>query len=260
MLGILDSGIGGLGIARKIIKRLPACDILYFGDTARAPYGNKSAAAVIRYAVQNTEILLHKGAKAVLIASHTIAAVAGQQIREVCGGVPVLDVMGLTAKLALQTAPGCVVGIMASRAAVASNRYPETILNLNSEARVYSAACPLLAPLVEEGWLKKPETVRIVKKYLHPLKVRQIDTLILGGNHYVLLKKIIQRKIGKRVCVVDGCDAVPAALVEFFIENNELKKTICIDGRHQFLVSDLDEHLLKSAKQVFGGHISLDQT
>ena len=257
MLGILDSGIGGLGIARKIMERFPDCDILYYGDTVRAPYGDKSAAAVIRYALQNTEILLRKGAQVVLIASHTIACVAGRQVRDACG-VPVLDVIGPTARLALQTASKCVVGIVASRAAVVSNGYPETILSLNSEAKVYSAACPLLTPLVEEGWLKKPETVRIVKKYLHPLKVRQIDTLILGANHYALLKKIIQRKIGKRVHVIDACDAVPAALVDFLNENGALKSAICKGGRHQFLVSDLNEHVLKSAKRLYGRNIDLE--
>jgi glutamate racemase len=257
MLGILDSGIGGLGIAQKIMEGFPDCDILYFGDTARAPYGDKSAAAVIRYALQNTEILLLKGAKVILIASHTIACVAGRQVREAFG-VPVLDITGPTVTLALQTTPKCVVGIMASRAAVGSNCYPEAILSLNPEAKVYSAACPLLEPLVQEGWLKKPETVRIVKKYLHPLKVRQIDTLILGANHYALLKKIIQRKIGKRVHVIDACDAVPAALADFFKENDELKRAICKGGRQQFLVSDLNAHLLKSAKQLFKGNISLD--
>jgi glutamate racemase len=257
MLGILDSGIGGLGITRKIMERFPDCDILYYGDTARAPYGDKSAAAVIRYALQNTEILLRKGAQAVLIASHTIACVAGRQVRE-ASGVPVLDVTGPTVTLALQTTPKCVVGIVASRAAVASNGYPEAILSLNSEAKVYSAACPLLTPLVEEGWLKKPETVRIVKKYLHPLKVRQIDTLILGANHYALLKTIIQRKIGKRVHVIDACDAVPAALVDFLKQNGELKRAICKGGPHRFLVSDLSENLLKSAKRLFGSKIDLE--
>jgi glutamate racemase len=257
MLGILDSGIGGLGIVQNIMERSPDCSILYFGDTARAPYGEKNAAAVIRYALRNAEILLHKGAVAVLITSHTIACVAGRQVREAFG-VPVLDVTGPTVKLALQTSPKCVVGIMASRAAVGSNCYPAAILNLNSEAKVYSAACPLLVPLVEEGWLKKPETVRIVKKYLHPLKVRQIDTLILGGNHYALLKKTIQRKIGKRVHIIDACDAVPAALVDFFKDNNELKRAIFKGGRHQFLLSDLNENLLKSAKRFFKGNISLD--
>jgi len=244
-------------IARKIMERLPDCDILYFGDTARAPYGNKSAAAVIRYALQNAEILLQKGAKAVLIASHTIACVAGRQVRDLLG-VPVLDVTGPTVKLALQATPKGVVGIMASRGAVGSNCYPETILSLNSEAKVYSAVCPLLVPLVEEGWLKKPETVRIVKKYLYPLKIRQIDTLILGGNHYFQLKHIIQRKIGKRVHVIDANDAIPAALADFLDENDDLKRALLNGNPPRFLVSDLTEHWLKSTKLIFGKNIDLE--
>ncbi|MEW6671426.1 MAG: glutamate racemase [Thermodesulfobacteriota bacterium] len=257
MLGILDSGIGGLGIARKIMERFPDCDFLYFGDTARTPYGDKSRAAVIRYAIQNTEILRQQGARAVLIASHTIACVAGREVRE-SFDMPVLDVMEPTVRLALQASPKFIFGIMASHSAVGSNRYPAAILSLNSEARVFSAACPLLAPLVDEGWLKKPETVRIVKKYLHPLKVRQIDTLILGSNHYTLLKKIIQRKIGKRVHIIDAGDAVPAALADFFKENHGLERAIRRDGQRRFLVSDLDGHLLKSARRFFGGNIALE--
>jgi glutamate racemase len=257
MLGILDSGIGGLRVVRKIMERLPDCDILYFGDTARTPYGDKSATTIIRYALQDTEALLQKGAKAVLIASHTIACVAGRQVKEAFD-VPVFDLMGPTVRLALQTTSKGFIGVMASRAAALSNCYPDVILSLNPQAKVYSAACPLLAPLVQEGWLKKPETVRIVKKYLLPLKVRQIDTLILGGNHYFLLNKIIQRKIGKRVHLVDAGDAVSAALTDFFNENDALKSTICKGGRHQFLVSDLSEHLLQSAKRLFGKNIDLE--
>ena len=256
MLGILDSGIGGLRLARKIMGRFPDCDILYFGDTARAPYGAKSAAAVIRYALQNTESLLHQGAQAVFIASHTISCVAGRQVRKAFG-VPVFDVTGPTIQLALETTPGFVLGILASRATIDSNRYPEEILSVTPEAKVYSAACPLLVPLVEEGWLKRPETVRIVKRYLHPLKVRQIDTLILCGNHYALLKKIIQRKIGKRVRLIDACDAVPAALADFFKENDALRRVVCKRGRRRFVLTELNPYLLKSAKRIFGGNISL---
>lgn len=257
MLGILDSGIGGLGIARRIAKRFPDCDILYFGDTARAPYGDKSAATVSGYALQNTGRLLQMGARAVLIASHTISCVAGRQVGEAFD-VPVFDVTTPTIQLALETTPTFVLGILASRTTIASNRYPEEILSLIPEAKVYSAACPLLVPLVEEGWLKKPETVRIVKKYLHPLKVRQIDTLILCGNHYGRLKKIIQRKIGKRVHIIDACDAVPTALADFLKENDELKRVICKSGRRRFVLSDLNPHLSDAAKRIYGGNISLE--
>jgi len=239
------------------MERLPDCDIIYFADTARAPYGDKSAATVVRYARQNMETLLQKGAVAVLIASHTIACVAGRELKETFG-VPILDIREATAQTALKITSKRVIGIMATQSAAASNSYPEAIRSLNSRAKVYSAACPLLTPLVEEGWLKKPETVRIVKKYLHPLKVRQIDTLILGCNHYSLLRKIIQRKIGKRVHIIDACDVVPAALIDFFKENNELEKSIRKGGRCQFLASDLNARILLSAKRIFRGNISLE--
>jgi glutamate racemase len=256
MLGILDSGIGGLRIARKIMERLPDCDILYFGDTARAPYGDKSAATIIRYTRQNMEILLAEGAKAVVIVSHSIACVAGRQVRETTD-VPVLDVVGPVVKQTLAASRNFSFGVIGSWAVADSNCYPEAILSVKPDARVYSAACPLLAPLVVENWLKKPETIRIAKKYLHPLKVRQIDTLILGGSYYTFIKKIIQRKMGKRVNLIDAGDILPTALADFLKTDSEAGNGVTRGGTHRFLVSDLSDHLSKSAKRFFNKNISL---
>jgi glutamate racemase len=256
MIGVLDSGIGGLSVTRKIMEQFPDYDIVYFGDTARAPYGNKNPETIIRYALENTEILLANGARAVIIASHTVSCVAGRPVRARFN-VPVLDVMTPTVHLALEVTRNFAIGVMASRAAVGRNSYQEAILNVKPEAKVYSVACPLLFPLVEEGWLKKPETIRIVKKYLHPLKVRQIDTLILGGNHYTLLKRVIQRKIGQKVSIIDAADAIAEAFNNFLQNNSELEKTINKQGKHQFLVSDLTEHLLKTARSIIKRNISL---
>lgn len=257
MIGILDSGIGGLRVVRKIIDRFPDRDLLYLGDTARKPYGDKSAAAITRYAFQSVETLLKEGVKAVIIVSHTIACVAGRQVRETYN-VPVMDVVAPVVSRAIQASRNSSFGVIGSRAVADSSCYTEAILRAAPDARVYSVACPLLAPLVEEGWLKKPETARIVKKYVSPLKTRQVDTFILGCNHYILLKPIIQRKIGKKKIIIDACDAIPTALNAFLEKNGAAAQPAVETGKHQFLVSDLDENLLSTARRIFGKNIRLN--
>jgi len=256
MIGILDSGVAGLGMVRRIMERLPDCDLLYFGDAARAPYGDKSAGAIRRFALRNTEILRAEGARVVVIVSHTIACAAGLQVRQAFD-LPVLDVVAPVVERALETSRKSSFGVIGSRAVIDSNCYPEAILSVKPEARVYSAACPLLGPLVAENWLKRPETIRIVKKYLLPLKVRQVDTLVLGGAHYGFLKEIIQRKIGKRVNLIDADDILPQVLTDFIKTDGETGRGITRGGTHRFLVSDLSPHLASSARRFFNGNILL---
>lgn len=257
MIGILDSGFGGLCLVHKIVTQFPAYDIIYFGDTARGPLGDRSPDAIIRYTLQNTELLLAQGAKMVIITSHTVSGIAGRQIRKAFK-VPVLDLMLPTIKVALNATRKFVIGVMASRAIVGCNRFQEEILKIVPDAKVYSVACPILFSLVEEGWLKKPETVRIVKKYLHFLKVRQIDTLILGCNHLVLLNKIIQRKIGKKVTIAQASDVITTTLSDFLKNNRKLEKSMGKQGRHRFLVSDLAEHQLNSARRFYKRNIEFE--
>lgn len=257
MLGILDSGIGGLRVVRKIMERLPDCGILYLGDTAHAPYGDKSADSIIRQAILNRDILLGLGARAVFIASHSIACVAGACLRE-STDVPLLDVVTPVVRKAISTSQKESFGVIGSRAVTDSGYYPGALTCLNPNARVYSASCPIVSVLAEEGWLKKPETTRIIKKYLFPLKIRQIDSLILANNHYVFLKKIIQRKIGLRVKLVEAGDVVPAALEDFLNQNDTFKKALLNQHPPRFLVSDLNDHLRLLAKRFFGRNIKLE--
>ncbi len=257
MLGILDSGICGLGVVRKIMERLPDCGILYLGDTVHAPYGDKSSDSIIRHAILNRDVLLSLGARAVFIVSHSIACVAGTHLRE-STDVPLLDVVTPVVRKAISIGQKGSFGVIGSRAVIDSNYYPEALARLNPDARVYSEPCPILSMLVEEGWLKKPETARIVKKYLFPLKTRQIDSLILANNHYVFLEKIIQRKIGLRVKLIEAGNVVPAALEDFLNQNDTLKKALLNQHPPRFLVSDLGDHLRQSAKHLFGRNIELE--
>ncbi|MCP4215293.1 MAG: glutamate racemase, partial [bacterium] len=207
MIGVFDSGIGGLTVVRALFEKLPGYDIVYFGDTARTPYGSKSPGTLVEYAIEDTRFLIEKGAKLIVMACNSASSVATEDVSKEFD-VPIFEVVTPAAKLSVETTRAGSIGVIGTRATINSGIYEKKIRQIDPEIRIYPASCPLLVPLVEEGWLKRPETVMIVKKYLHPLKVRQIDTLILGCTHYPILKKIIQRKIGKKVSLIDSSEAI----------------------------------------------------
>lgn len=250
MIGILDSGIGGLTIARALADHLPNYDIIYFGDTARGDYGEKSAETITEYALHGADFLSDKGAKVIIIACHAISAIAAEQIAQRFD-MPVFEGIAPSAKLAVQNSRKGQIGVIGTRALIYSGIYEKKIKALNPKARVYSAACPLLVPLIEEGWLKKPETRMIVKKYLHPLKVRQIDTLILGCAHYPIIKDMIQRKIGKRVSLAEPCLTIPGQVKAFLENHPKTDTTLTKNGELKIFVSDMTKQTEKIAKRMF---------
>ncbi len=258
MIGIFDSGIGGLTVVRAVMDALPGYDILYFGDTARTPYGNKSEKTVIEYALEDTEFLLKQGASVIVVACNTASSVATETLRQRFD-VPVYEVVSPAVDAALKVSPKSIIGVIGTRATIESGIYEKKIKEKNPEARVYAAACPLLVPLVEEGWLDKPETRMIVKKYLHPLKTRQIDTLILGCTHYPLLKDIIAHKIGKRVQVIDSSTAVAAQIKTFLASSPKLDQSLSKNAHAEFFVSDITRQFLKTAQAVIRRRIQLRQ-
>ncbi|MDY6955078.1 MAG: glutamate racemase, partial [Thermodesulfobacteriota bacterium] len=195
MIGVFDSGIGGLTVVRALSQHLPEYSILYFGDTARTPYGTKSPETVVQYAIEDAHILLERGAQLLVVGCNTASSVATNALRDRFD-VPIFEVISPAVHQAVSQSRVKRVGVIGTRATVNSGVYEAHIKAERPDMEVYSAACPLLVPLVEEGWLKRGETRRIVKKYLHPLKMRQIDMLILGCTHYPPLKDIIQAKIG----------------------------------------------------------------
>ncbi|MDP7416500.1 MAG: glutamate racemase, partial [Desulfobacterales bacterium] len=184
MIGVLGSGIGGLTVVRELIKQLPEYDLIYLGDTARAPYGDKSPETVTRWALRNTGFLLDKGATLLVTACNTISSIASETVSKRYD-LPVFEVITPGVERALSYSKKLMIGVIGTRTTIESGIYEEKIKQMSPEAKVYSMACPLLVPLVEEGWIKKPETTMIIKKYLHPLKAKQVDTLILGSTHYV---------------------------------------------------------------------------
>lgn len=256
MIGIFDSGIGGLTVVRALTDRLPDHDIIYFGDTARTPYGNKSPETIIRYALEDTEFLLNKGAKLIVMACNTASSVATEHIISQFR-VPVFEVITPAVLLSIRTSEKCRIGVIGTRATINSRVYEKKIKEMNPNAKVWSFSCPLLVPLVEEGWLEKPETAMIVKKYLLPLKIRQIDTLILGCTHYPILKKTIQRKIGKQVHIIDSSLSVAEKVKNFLAEHPETDALLSKTGTSEFFVSDVTGQFQKTADILLRKNISL---
>lgn len=256
MIGIFDSGIGGLTVARAIKNFLPDCDICYFGDTARTPYGTKSQDTVTQYALENTRFLLDKGAKIIVVACNTASAVAIPALRAEFD-VPIFEVIAPAVEMALSQPKISKIGVIGTRATIGSGIYEKLITQAAPDKKVYSQPCPLLVPLVEEGWLKKPETRMIVKKYLHPLKVRQIDSLILGCTHYPILKSIIQQKIGKRVKIVDSSLAVIDSIKAYLDKNSDAMAGLGAGGELSVFVSDITLQFAITAKMILNQNVEL---
>lgn len=256
MIGIFDSGIGGLTTVRAFSDILPGYNISYFGDTARTPYGSKSRETVIRYAIENTEFLLKKGAKIIIIACNTASSVATEIISEKFE-VPVFEVISPAVDTAVDTSRKSQIGIIGTRGTINSGIYEKKIKEKCPEAKIWSTPCPLLVPLVEEGWFKRPETRMIVKKYLAPLKTRQIDSLILGCTHYPLLKEIIQEKIGKRVSIIDSSIAVTNKVGQFFQTNPQIESRLEKNNRLDIFVSDITTQFKKTAEMILKKKVDL---
>ncbi len=257
MIGIFDSGVGGLTVVRAIADKIPGYDMVYFGDTAHTPYGTKSAETVIGYTIRNIEFLLHQGAKVIVIACNTASSVASAQVLEQFA-VPIFEVITPAVERALTASTNLNFGIMGTRATISSGIYEQQIIEQQPTARIHSVACPLLVPLVEEGWLKKRETAMIVKKYLQPLKIRQIDTLILGCTHYPLLKTVIQRKVGQRVELIDSSICISDRIKNFLSDNREVDQQLAQRGHLSLFVSDVTEQFKKIAQMTLKTHITFE--
>ena len=207
MLGLFDSGIGGLTVVKELLRRAPNVSFLYLGDKARAPYGNKTEETIERYAIEDVSFLVEKGATEIIIACNTASSLALDHLKEVFPHVRFFDVISpaieATSKLGKKK-----IGVIGTRATIESGVYAQRLKEKGFD--VYSAACPLFVYLVEEGWINKPETQRIARTYLATLKQKQIDTLILACTHYPLMQKVIKQSLQKRVKIIDS----PSALFE----------------------------------------------
>jgi len=256
MIGIFDSGIGGLTVARAIEQVLPNRSLLYFGDTARTPYGTKSAEVITAYSLRNCEFLLKNGAKLIIIGCNSASSVATERLRAEFD-VPILEVISPAVKRATEVTRSGRVGIIGTRATVQSGIYEEMLKASRPGCEVFSVPCPLLVPLVEEGWTNKRETKMIIRRYLHPLKDKQIDTLILGCTHYPLLKDLIGKRAGKKITVIDSSVEIAHALRDQLLpivdDNVELSEEVS----HRFYLSDVTDSARRTASLIFRQPVEL---
>ncbi|MEO5718079.1 MAG: glutamate racemase [Chthoniobacterales bacterium] len=210
-IGVFDSGIGGLTVVRALRELLPNESIFYLGDTARVPYGGKSAATVERYSLEITDLLLAENCKTIVVACNTASALALSRL-ETTTPVPITGVIQPGAQAAVAATRNGHIGVIGTRATIKSGAYERALLALKPAVRVSARACPLFVPLIEEGWLESEITDRIVRQYLTPLVDDGIDTLVLGCTHYPLLREAIGRFLGESVRLVDSAQNCATAV------------------------------------------------
>lgn len=214
-IGVFDSGLGGLTVVRRLRDLLPGEEIVYFGDTARVPYGNKSREAVTRFSRRNCRFLIGQGVGMIVVACNTSCALAMETLRREFP-LPLHDVIAPGARRAAGLTRNGRIGVIGTHATIGSGAYERELKRIDASLSVHSRACPLFVPLAEEGWLDRPATVEIAREYLIPLRNAGIDVLILGCTHYPVLEGVIRLVLGEGVALVDsglGCaEAVRAGM------------------------------------------------
>ena len=249
-LGVFDSGIGGLTVARALFERLPGESVIYFGDTARVPYGPKSPDTVRRYSAEILAYLLHRGVKAVVVACNTSTAHALDSLRA-HAPVPVVGVIEPGARAAVAATASGRVGVIGTAGTIASGAYERAITALRPGANVVSQACPLFVPLVEEGWFDHPATEAIAREYLRTLERAHVDVVVLGCTHYPLLKPLLGRVLEPGVRLIDSA-AETADAVRRELETTGLLAPPDGDPTHQFVVSDDEPHFRSVGARFLG--------
>jgi len=249
-IGIFDSGVGGLTVFRAIERRLPNESLIYLGDTARIPYGVRSAATIERYSLECATFVQSKGVKAIVIACNTASALAASYLRDKCS-VPVLGVIRPGSRRAVEQTRTGHIGVIATEATVASGAYEKAMLAIRSGIEVTSRACPLFVPLAEEGWLNHPVTYQVAEEYLAELRSSGVDTLVLGCTHYPILRPVIERTLGDQVKYVDSGEAVAERLAEMLADD----RLACEPGQpraEEFYVTDSPERFRRVAERFLG--------
>lgn len=236
-IGVFDSGIGGLTTVRELFQRLPGESVVYFGDTARLPWGNKSKDTVTRFALEIASFLVRQHVKCVVVACNTASSHALDALRERFD-VPVVGVIEPAARAAVAASPNGRIGVVGTLATVGSNAYADAIARLAPTAHVEQRACPLFVPLVEEGWLDHAVTKLVADEYLSELQATQLDSLILGCTHYPLLAPLLQAYMGLGVKLIDSGAEAARATAELLTERKLLAPARAEVPAHQFYLSD----------------------
>ncbi len=255
-IGIFDSGVGGLTVAREIMRQMPNERLVYFGDTARLPYGNKSRDTVIGYSRQILRFLQTKEVKAIVIACNTASSYA-LDVLKTESEIPIIGVIDAGARTAVKVTRNGKIGVIGTEGTIGSGIYTQVMTKNNENIEVTGKACPLFVPLVEEGLLHDSVTDEIASRYLNILKQKYIDTLVLGCTHYPLLRKTIGRLMGDGVTLVNPAYETALELKQLLVDSDLLyDETACLqEEQYQFYVSDLAEKFTSFATSILPNEV-----
>ncbi len=238
-IGIFDSGIGGLTVMQELMQRLPNENLIYFGDTAHLPYGDKSQETIIQYSIENAIFLIEQNIKLLVVACNTASAYALEKLQKLFS-IPILGVIEPGAENAVKATKSNCIAVLGTKGTIKSGAYQREIKKRQPQISVISIACPLFVPLVEERFIHHPAAALIVKEYLTPLKHHPIDTVLLGCTHYPLLKANIMQELGAGISVVDSASTCATKVTEL-LKDQHLQNSTNIKGNIQYFVSD-DPH------------------
>ena len=237
-IGVFDSGVGGLTVLKEILRLMPEENTIYLGDTARVPYGTRSASTIRKYARQTTSFLVSKGVKMLVVACNTSAAVALPALRRHFPGLPVIGVIEPGARAAAAASTSGRIGVIGTEGTIGSGAYERAIRRLRPDADILSSPCPLFVSLAEEGWVEGKVARLVAREYLEPLREKGIDTLVLGCTHYPLLKGTIRRVMGQQVLLIDSAEETARAVREK-LRGAGLEAPGRRRSRRRFYVTDL---------------------
>ncbi|GBE37259.1 glutamate racemase 1 [bacterium BMS3Bbin07] len=252
-IGIFDSGIGGLTVLREILNLMPRENMIYLGDTARVPYGIRSSETVTKYAMENTEFLLGKKIKLIVVACNTVSAISLDTLKKKTD-VPVVGVLFPGAEAAIRSTRNRRIGVIGTETTIHSSAYHRAITSLNPETEVLGVPCPLFVPLVEEGWTDGEVTRKVATRYLEGLKESNIDTLVLGCTHYPLLKGIINEVMGDGITLIDSAVETARVVGEILKGAGLLRKNDAPPER-KFFVTDSPDRFRKVGERFLGHKI-----
>jgi len=252
-IGVFDSGIGGLTVVKRIASYLPQEDIVYFGDTARVPYGSKSNETVIEYGLQDAKFLMNKNVKALVVACNTVSSIALDTLKNNFD-IPIIGMIEPGAKMASRESKNKKIGVIGTRSTISNNAYSKKIKMIDSSIHVFERSCPLFVPLAEEGWTKHEATYQIAREYLNEFKKIGVDTLVLGCTHYPILVEVIQEVVGKDVHLIDSGIAAAESIKEE-LDRYNLNTNKFSQGNQSFYVSDIPLKFKELAELFLGKSI-----
>lgn len=252
-IGIFDSGVGGLTVLRELTKTLPQEDTIYFGDTARVPYGTKSPDTVIRYSQEIASFLIRRDIKLLVVACNTASAVALPALRKLLP-IPVVGVIEPGAKRAVEVTRTGIVGVIGTSGTIRSSAYSRAIKRMSPNISVLARPCPLFVPLAEEGWTDNEVAQITARLYLDELRDAHVDTLVLGCTHYPLLKKVIADVMGPEVTLVDSAEET-ARTVASILQDKNLLRPPAEQGNHHYYVTDIPAGFIRVGNRFLGGKL-----